>query len=323
MNLHRLDLNLLVVMDALLADPSVTNAARRLKVTQPAISMSLKKLRDFFKDELFIRTPTGLRATPYAEQLREPVRRAIDVIDVEIVKRRNFDPLTTQQVFHISTSDAGELSCLPLVLAKLRERAPNASILNRSIPPGRLASVMENGDIDVAIGYFPDLDIPTFFHQKLFDHKVVCLVRQGHPFIRDKITVQQFLQAEHAIVTDVGREQDAFEKITREMGLKRRIKVRLAHLLSVPILVAGSDLIAVVPLSVGAPYAHLGELQLLPPPMPIPPIEIKQYWHRRVNREPSVVWFRKLLGELFRGRDPTGQPETFAFRSSSPKRNSK
>jgi DNA-binding transcriptional LysR family regulator len=253
MNLHRLDLNLLVVLDALLAEPSVTNAAQRLKVTQPAISMALKRLRAFFRDELFIRTPTGLRATPYAEQLREPVRRAIDIIDAEVVKLRKFDPATTHQTFHISTSDAGELSCLPKVLAALRERAPNASVLNHSLPPGRLAAAMEDGDVDAAIGYFPDLEFASFFRQKLYEHEIVCLVRRDHPIVGDPMTVEQFQEAEHAIVTDVGREQDAFEKLIREMGLKRRVKVRLAHLLSVPVLVANSDLIAVYRAQSGRP----------------------------------------------------------------------
>lgn len=305
MDLRRLDLNLLVVMDALLSDPNVTNVARRLKVTQPAVSLSLGKLRTLFSDELFVRAPTGMRPTPFAKQLREPIRRAIEIIEIEVLQGRQFEPATTRQVFRISLSDAGESAVLPTLLGRLSAEAPTAAIQCLAFPPGRLAASMENGEVDVALGYFPDLATASFFRQGLYRDEVVCLVRNEHPLIKDSLSIEQFLQCAHAIVSHEGRGQDLFEKLMRDLGLERRIQVRLAHLVSVPMLIATSNLIAVVPRAVAAPYANIPELKILPPPMRIPPLEIKLYWHRRAHRDPPVVWLRKVVAECFLGKDPS------------------
>jgi DNA-binding transcriptional LysR family regulator len=313
MQFHRLDLNLLIVLDALLSDQSVSRAAKRLRVTQPAISLSLRKLRAFFEDELFIRTAAGMRPTAYAEHLRESVRRAIELIDVEIVKPRKFDPATTKRNFRICTSDAGEVAFLPAILARLREHAPDAAVHCVSLPPDRLSTAMESGEVDIAIGYFPDLITANFYRQRLHEDPFVCLVRADHPIIRDTISVEQFLEVGHAIVSHEGREQDVFEKLMIEMRLKRRIQVRLAHLLSVPILIATSDLIAIVPRAVAAPYANLSELKLIEPPVKIPPIELKQYWHGRVHHEPAIVWLRTLVADQFLGKIQSVRPDSHVF----------
>jgi DNA-binding transcriptional LysR family regulator len=171
------------------------------------------------------------------------------------------------------------------------------------MPPVELQAAMANGGVDLALGYFPDLIGAGFYQQKLFEHSFTCLVRRDHPTIDDDMTLDEFLAADHAVVAPEGRSQEIFERRMSELNLERRIALRSPHITTVPLLVATSDLITVVPRAVGLLYARFASLKLVDPPISIPPIEIKQFWHRRVRNDPGVVWLRKLVAQLFLHQD--------------------
>jgi DNA-binding transcriptional LysR family regulator/transposase len=176
----RLDLNLLLILDALSEERSVTAVARRLRISQPTVSFSLNKLRDFFQDELFVRHGTKMQATPFVETIHEPVRRIIETINQEILRDHNFDPLTSERTFCISTSDIGEMVFLPDMLKTLRGAAPRTCVRCLSMPPVELQAAMANGLVDIALGYFPDLIGAGFYQQKLFEHPFACLDDRFH-----------------------------------------------------------------------------------------------------------------------------------------------
>lgn len=305
MNYRELDLNLLTVLEALYAEESVTGAAARLHLSQPTVSFSLNKLRASLGDELFVREGSGMRPTPFARQIEAPVHHILATVRQDLLRQRGFDPATAQRSFALSTSDIGELVFLPEILSVLRREAPGVTLRCLSLPPDELQKALAEGMVDIALGYFPDLQGALIYQQKLFEHPFTCVVRAGHPVIGDRLTLEEFTAVEHAVVEQKGRSQEIAERRMARMGIERRIVLRSPHFMSIPLLVASSDVISVVPLAVGRAYARIAPLKLVEPPFSIPVIELKQFWHRRLHADPGVVWMRGLIARLYLNRDPS------------------
>ncbi|WJT00758.1 LysR family transcriptional regulator [Novosphingobium humi] len=305
MDYRRFDLNLLVVLDALLEESGVHATARRLGMSQPNVSFALAKLRRTMGDQLLVRDGAGMRPTALGEALREPLRRLLHGVEHEILAGRDFDPATASRRFVLSTSDIGELVFLPRLMQELERCAPHVTLECRSLRPAELSRAMGDGAVDLALGYFPDLGEGPFMTQKLFDHPFTCIARSGHPALDAPWTAQAFLALGHIVVSQSGRSQELFEAQLERMGLRRRVALQSPHFMSVPLLVAGSDLISTVPKAVGALFARMAPLVLVDPPFEAPLINIQQYWHLRVQDDPGVVWLRSLIARLFLGRDPT------------------
>jgi len=303
MDIRRLDLNLLVLFDQLYREQNLSVAARELGVGQPSASASLRRLRDFFGDPLFRSTGRGMRPTPLAEAIAGPVADVLATIGRDILPRPVFRPETSERTFTITTSDIGVLIFVPPILRRLREAAPNVSLRCVSPPHHEVEDDLERGHVDLAIGYFPDLSGPDIVTQDLFDHPFTCIARSDHPQIGETLSLKQFLAADHLVVSQHGRSQEIFERRIRELKLERRVLLHLPHFMSVPQLVAASDMIATVPLSLGVWYQDAG-LKLLPPPVTIPLIELKQHWHRRMDAEPAIAWLRGIVAQELHGFDP-------------------
>lgn len=313
MDYRRLDLNLLLVLDVLFVELSVGATARRLGVSQPTVSASLGKLRVFFGDELFVRSQGGMRPTGRAESLRGPIRRLVSTLQDEILLAPTFLPQTSERTFTVATSDIGELVFLPRILNALVLGAPRVQIRSVSMKPDELQVAMANGQVDLALGYFPDFTGGAFFEQTLFEHPFTCIVRSGHPAALKELTLERFLAMDHAVVSQEGRSQEIFENRMEELGLERRIMLRSQHFMSVPLLVANTDLITTVPRAVGRAYARMADVVLLAPPLEIPTVSLKQFWHKRVHSDPGVSWFRKLVATLFLNADPSDDENSPIF----------
>lgn len=307
MDYRRFDLNLLLVLDALLEERGVNATARRLKMSQPNVSFALSKLRAQFGDELLLRSGNTMQPTALGQALREPLRQALKVLEVDILAERHFDAQTSDRRFVISTSDVGELVFLPRLMAELARRAPHVTLESRSMAPAQLHRAMAEGGVDLAMGYFPDLDGSNFVTQKLFDHPFACIARADHPSAVEGWSLDTFLASGHIVVSPTGRSHELFEDHLAAKGLTRRVQLHSPHFMSVPLLVAETDLISTVPAAVGAIFATMAHLRVIEPPFPSPLISIQQFWHRRVQDDPSVVWLRRLVTELFLGRDPSPQ----------------
>ena len=230
------------------------------------------------------------------------------------------DPLTTERAFMFGLTDIGDLIFLPPILEALRVVAPRATVQSQSIPPLELHAAMADGRIDMALGCYPDLIGAGFFQQKLFDHPFACIARHGHPTICGTMTVDQFTAADHVDIASGARSQQLFAQSMAELNIERRIVLRTQHYMSIPMLVANSDMIAVVPRAVARAYGGFANLRLMELPVPVPPVEVKQFWHRRVHNEPGIVWMRKLIAQLFLHRDPSSDPQSPIFGSKVPPR---
>lgn len=298
MDLRGVDLNLLVVFDAMVDQRSVTRAGEAIGLSQPAMSAAVARLRTLFGDALFVRSGTEMKPTPRALELAEPVKRVLHSVRSDILQRSRFDAATTQRCFTIVTPDIGEINFVPRLLERFALHAPAAQLRAIARPRPAAAVALESGEAQLAIGYFPDLHKAGFFQQKLFDNPHVCIVRRDHPTIGTRVTLKDYLAAAHAVVRPDGREH-AFEQFLQQRGLRRRVLVELSHFMSLLPVIEGSDLIATVPRDLAVICQRYGKLRIVEPPLKAPVIAVHQFWHARVHKDPAIVWLRGVVHALF------------------------
>jgi DNA-binding transcriptional LysR family regulator len=298
-DIRKADLNLLVVLDALLRLRNVSRAAEALDMSQPAVSFALRKLRALFADPLFIRAARGLRPTPRAEGLALPLQEVLDRVRTGVLTPPRFDPAATQRTFTFNMADVGELVFLPATRSRLASVAPGANIRTVSTPPAELEEAMRSGAVDLAVGYFPGLRGAAIYQQRLFSHSFVCIVSRNHPRIRGQITKKQFLEEKHAVVQQEGKSHELFEQALAEQGLSRRIALSVPHFLAIPLIIAESDLVVTVPYAVARSFGRMTELTLLRPPIQVPQAEVKQHWHARFHHDEANRWIRGVVASLF------------------------
>jgi DNA-binding transcriptional LysR family regulator len=298
MELHELDLNLLVVFNQLLVDRRVSKAAESLGVSQPAVSNSLAKLRKLLGDELFLRTPQGMQPTPYAEQLAESVSYALAMIHSGVNQRTSFEPATAQHSFTLGMTDIGEIYFLPALIERLRREAPGVTLSTVRNTTVNLRDELEAGKVDAALGLLPHLKA-GFFQRRLFMQRYVCLVRQGHRLARRKLTLTEFSAAEHLMVVSAGTGHGKVDELLQRSGIERRIQLTVPHYVSVGHILQGSDLIATVPERLADRLLQPFGLAKLPHPAQLPDIAINVFWHAKYHRSPANRWLRGVLFELF------------------------
>jgi DNA-binding transcriptional LysR family regulator len=300
MDLQRMDLNLLVVLDAIFEAENLTNAARKLGVSQPTVSASLNKLRVLLGDDLFVRSQGAMRPTDRAQQFREPLKAILDSIRFEIFAQAPFDPATEIGTFTISTTDFGELEALPEIMTFLAEKAPHVKVRTILCESDELPKAMDAGEIDLAYGYFPELNSATFHQQVILDHDTVCLVRRGHPLIGDTISVEQFQEADHAGVHPGNRIGDIISEKLGEQEIERKIALAMSHSVYLPYIVSKTNLIATLPRPTAVQAAKMYPLVIVETPFPSPRMQLKQVWHRRFDGSPRLKWFRRIVAQLAR-----------------------
>lgn len=302
MDIADVDLNLLVVFDALLRTHSVTAAARALDMSQPATSFALNRLRKTFGDPLFVRTARGIAPTPYAESLAAPLEAILDRIRSDLLRQPTFDPATVERSVTFNMQDIGELVFLPRLVERLLKLAPGMQVRTVNLPVEQIEPALRSGDVDLALGFFPDLASGALYQQRLFRHSFVCIVRSDHPTIGDEISRKQFLEGAHAIVHPAGHMNDNLEDELRSQDLTRRVCLRIEHFLAVPTILSQSDLIFTVPYAIGASLAKLADIKLVRPPFKAKPRDVKQHWHSRFHQDSANRWLRSVVTELFLDR---------------------
>jgi DNA-binding transcriptional LysR family regulator len=293
------DLNLLRIFDSLWRHRHLGRASEELGVSQPALSHSLKRLREQIGDALFIKSRNGVQPSSRAVDLAPIVQSILASVRQSVLLAPAFDPLTAQRTFAIAMSDLGEMTFLPKMLGILATKAPGVDIVTVSMPPRDLMAVLQRGEVDLAMGYFPDLQGSDIFQQRLFHHGFVCLVSSRHPLARSGLTREQFLELSHAVVQTEGRTQEIVEQYLKTHGLKRRELLRCPHFLSIPMVIASTNLIVTVPESVGKVFSSTAGLCALQAPFDFPAYDVKQHWHRCQHDDPGNRWLRSELVKLF------------------------
>jgi DNA-binding transcriptional LysR family regulator len=297
MHLREIDLNLLVIFHQLLIDRSVSQAAEKLDLTQPAVSNALKRLRTTLKDDLFVRTSQGMEPTPYAEQLAEPVSHAIGTLVGALNRSDEFDPENAKRRFVVAMTDIGEIYFMPLLINALLQRAPGISLVTVRSHSG-LAEELANGEVDLAIGLHPDLQA-GFYQRRLFHHRYVCLCRQDHPLTREPMSEDRFCDFGHVRIAAAHTGHGEIEAHMQRGGLNRDIRLEVPHFVAVGHILQNTDLLATVPERFAASCTEPFGLTILPAPIPLPEIAINLFWHARYNRDPANKWFRQLMFDLF------------------------
>lgn len=294
------DLNLLPVLVAIHEHGSVTAAALHLGMSQSAVSTTLAKLRQKYGDPLFHRVGHGMKATARMRRLVEPLREALASVESTFSSEAVFSARTTERTFTFAMSDLGEVVFMPRILRRLRQLAPRAIVRSVAASAAQIERGLENGEIDLAVGYFPDLREKSFLEKHLFFHHFLCLLRANHPITAATLSLPQFLSLEHAVVYGAGRTYEIFERFLRSKKIHRRVVLETPHFLSIPSIISGSDLIVTVPHAVGVfvKDVHMN-IRIAQPPMRTPKIDLKMHWHRNYQRDPKNKWLRELVASLF------------------------
>lgn len=295
----KLDLDWLGVFVEVYKTQSVSRAAQHLGMEQASASIALAKLRRHFDDRLFTRTSQGMEPTPRAQSIYPDLVEAL----ARIAKARGagdaFLPGEAQREFRICMTDISEIILLPRLINYLQQTAPGVMLQTEKISPDSRRR-LESGDMDLAIGFTPDLEA-GFYQQALFEQDFVCLASSQHPRIRATLTPQAFSREGHMVVSTSGTGHSIVDKVLAKNRIERRVVLRVPSFLGVARIVAQTELLVIVPRQLGRALATQEQVQFLEPPVPLPKYKVKQHWHERFNADAGNIWLRKTLAELFSG----------------------
>ena len=302
MHLHRIDLNLLVVLDAIFSEGGITKAGEKLHLTQPAISHALGRLRELFGDPLFVREGRRMVPTPLARSLMQPVRRALHSLEVTLNESQRFDPATTQRHFNVAVRDVLEALVLPPLLERVEHEAPSVDISAIRADRRSFESELAAGSLDAVLDVLLPMSAEVR-HQRVSVDRLVVVARKRHPATqRKKLDLAAYLRAQHVLVSS-RRSGPGLEDVElSRQGLKRRIRLRCQHYFAACGVVAGSDLLLTMP----ERYAQLANRQfgnqILAFPMEMPSMDAYLYWHASVDNDPANRWLRaQIVATVRRG----------------------
>jgi DNA-binding transcriptional LysR family regulator len=293
------NLNLLVAFDALFEERSVTAAARRAGVTQPAMSNTLAQLRALFDDALFLRQKGGLLPTARAKQLAEPIRQGLRLLQSALVEPK-FEAKSSDRRFVVMASDYVELVLLPALLERLKVEAPGVRLQLRPWALHEVPPELARGEADLMLGFYGEL--PAHHRQQpLFEDEYVCVVRLGHPTVKGKLTLAKYLKLSHVLVSSRSDSPGSVDRALAALGKRRTVGVRVTHFLTVPALVAKTDLVAALDRRVAEVFARPLGLALHRPPLALPKGSVGQVWHEQHDTDPAQRWLRALIADVCRG----------------------
>jgi LysR family transcriptional activator of mexEF-oprN operon len=303
------DLNLLKVFDALTSEGSVTLAAGKIGLTQPATSNALNRLRHLFADELFVRTPDGMQPTARARQLASPIRRALQEIRGALESAPFFDPATARRAFTIGLADITALHIALVVAADLYRQAPGIDLRCRAIDAKEAPHLLDTAEIDVAVGILPEQS-PRLRSRHLWSMKGRVLACANHPGLRDGLPLALFTALPHVVVSPLGLTSEVLDKALAERGITRRVALIVPSPLALPFVLPSTDRIAILPERLAEGVARSGGLRNFPIPLALPSCEVSLVWHGRDDHDPAQEWLRGLIIEAGSNGEPTPRRPT-------------
>jgi len=294
-----IDLIDLRILDQLQRTSNISRVAEKVGLSQPSVSVRLSRLRQHFKDPLFVRTSHGMRPTPRADAVITAARQALGLFERAVAPEGAFESATSQRTFRICMTDVGQIAILPKLLTRLNTVSPGVCIdvLN---PTDEIERMLEIGEVDIAIGVTLDKQ-KGLSTQALFRERFACLVGKNHRRVGKSITVQQFLKEAH-VATNIRSASTGLWVLDQALNnhkISRRIALKVPSLLGLSQIVANTDLLAIVPLHLGLAFAEEGHVKVLELPINLPSYRVMQYWHQRYHLDPGHRWLRGILFELF------------------------
>lgn len=293
MQLQGVDLNLLVALEALLSERSVTRAGARLGLTASATSHALGRLRATFGDELLVRTRGGMIPTARGEQLLVPLRAALRDVGALLSNSARFDPRTSRREFVLASTDYIEAVLLPPLLARVSAAAPGVQLRVHPLVSD-VAAPLETGAITVALGVVFE-NSPGLQQQALFSEEMVLVCRKGHPEVKRTIDLATYLRLRHVLVSVRGGSQSVVDEQLAELGHARQIALVVPHFLAAPLIVASSDLVLTTPARLVRRLGPALDLRTLAPPLAVPGFTVRQVWHERHQDDPGHLWLRQQI----------------------------
>ena len=304
-NFRTLDLNLLRVFDEVMAERSLTRAARNLSLTQPAVSNALRRLRDALGDELVSRDGQGMAPTPRALALWPTVRQALSQLQTS-VSPSSFEPATANTTFVLAMADATAAELMPGLVDILEQQAPGVAMRVVPLSTRDPRGLLSDGKADLAVGHFPSVladlvvraqgdEAVTFAHQRLYDGQYVCVMRAGHPLARGLLTLDRFCAARHMLVSFSGRPFGFIDESLASLGRKRQIVLTVNQFFTAGRVVANSNLLTVLPLHFVGVTGIADQLVFRPLPFVVAPVHVDALWHSRMQAQSAHVWLRQTV----------------------------
>jgi DNA-binding transcriptional LysR family regulator len=301
MNIRDIDLNLLVVFEALITHRNVSRAAKAVGLSQPAMSNALGRLRRTLEDPILVRAAGKMVVTPRATELAEPVQGALRLIRDSLGAGPRFDPKTSIKTFSIEMTDYAVFHLAPDLCRRISRESPGSRLdirpLETTLPAVRLAE----GEIDLVVGHF-EQDAGNLYRQGLFDDDFVCLLRKRHPMLDDTLTLEKFVALDHIMVAPWKEVSGLVDEALTSRGFSRRVLHRVPHFLTAPFIVARTDYAITLPRSLANSFAELLPVRAVDLPFALAPLRIAQVWHERAHRDPAQIWLREKLAEVVRSR---------------------
>jgi len=291
MNLRSIDLNLVVVLDALVEERSVRRAADRVGLSQSATSHALERLRKFLDDELFVRTSTGMVPTPRALDLAGPVRLALEEIQGALAPPR-FDPAREKRTFTVAVETYETIVVLPRLVDIFRNEGPGLKLNARSASVQDILTGIDQGRVDLGVGLFSELP-DRFMTCRLLSDRFVCAMRADHPLASVPMTLDSYCRASHLLVSMSGAATDPIDLALVRLRRERDIVMRLPHGLAMVIALARSDMIASMTWGAAKTFCVAGPLVLRDLPFETPSADFRLVWNRRFKDSPAHIWLRR------------------------------
>jgi DNA-binding transcriptional LysR family regulator len=299
MHISAVDLNLAVVLRALLDERSVSRAARQLGLSQSATSHALSRLRALVQDPLFVRTRTGLIPTARAEAMADAVRSSVATLETTFFAPPPFDPMTVERTFCLRPSDYAEYLLVPRLLERLTKVAPKVDVSARpAVTEATLA--LEDGQLDLLIQPTRSGEQTDGFHmQELWDERLVGVARRGHPLTKGRVTLERFARASHALVSPRGQPGGIVDDVLKQHGIPRRIAFTTPSFLVAPQVVAKTDLVMMLPARIAAALEAQLRLATFEPPLEVPGFRMAMFWHDRHDSDPAFI--RREIAQVAAG----------------------
>lgn len=296
MHFNKLDLNLLVALNSLLTEKSVTKAAQSLSLSPSAMSSSLSRLRQYFGDDLLTQIGRKMEITPLGESIQDPLRDVLNRIECTILLTPEFNPQTTERVFSIFSSDYTQLVFGPHLMALVHEEQSTARF--EFLPQVNEPHIqMERGEADLLIipAQFVSQDNP---YDVLFSEEFVCLVARDSKLAKNELTAERYAEAGHVATKLPGNRKDYLDHtLVNEFDIQRRIIVTTFSLSTVGALVSGTEHVATVHARLAEKMANVWPLEIRPLPFTVPPLTQCIQWHDYRSKDPGLVWLRKLIAQ--------------------------
>lgn len=307
MNLRKIDLNLLTVFDAVMQERNLTRAAERIGMSQPAVSDAVGRLRHVLKDDLFVRTGHGVRPTPRAQQYAGQIARILEMVTLMLVETQSFDIATSQRPFNLVLSDYGELVVLPALMRYLEERQSQARVHVLSQHRPDHAQLLRNGTLDLVLTPEPVLH-DEVISERVVTESLVCMVRRGHPLVRDKLSLEQFLELRHVILEWPDARGSLVEQRLRALGLQRNCHMHVHSFFDMPRVVASTDMVCSIPSRMAEHFGQSHDLVAFPIPLENLDVYLSLSWYRQYQDDPANAWIRRaVIALLEKGRNNPAQ----------------